>query len=1594
MTSMKKVFGAFVFLFLAAALFATPDQPTGGLLGEPAGAVTSITTIVPVDAMGCVDPAKECWLTATVFAFDPPPNVPDADKKAFAKACEDDVTKGIYDSINTCMLAKSAEYLRTHPNDAKPVVIPVPNAKLVFMYSNIVTDTLTTVENCGAVIADIKTQVTLPNTCDPAVPGCEPIKVDSYSGKCKIPDSIRQGHPTTKITVIFEGTKLQPPLVQKADTEVLLSENTFIIRNPQSTAATALTRQLGDLIAGLAEAQGYSGGTTLPCVGVFLILGLLLASLYFAGKSPISLLDITTPKLPAPKGVAAGGQVLLPYGWSEMKGTTKAKMASGVKAISTNLGALGLAKGATADETVRNAITNLGQKVGKSSAELEMLRKQLPYKYGDAEHKLVAEIFDKASGLGPREKLMAMQAKDYLMGDRTMKSLEAITGHKGIGVKSPLMTRIDTVMRVSGMNANRYAVLGGGATAGMASLVRTGQIMKRGAKEMAGGIPSTALKVTQTTMEMMGNKRGAEQLERKFSSSPAMKWFSNNVATRPQDLEVGTHYPITGKMGALYKSLHEETLHDEMRYVLKQLYKKAGMKFNLDERELMEMGYKDMDILKRCGYAASAETVAFDAAVRKILSDHSLNSQQKLSQLVAFAESHGAYIDHRVTSIATELAHISGLAQPEYLKLGMVQQVLERENTMHMAVAGGRHADDAYVCHVGRDARLRGSEMFETMVLRTMTWDAEHGYLSGGIREELVSARLNIVNRVTGLDASSASAIAQLPEHMRNQAELEKLAARNKTDLMSLFSEEGRSQFQQVKGKSINSASVSEIVSFMYGGSMPASKTIDKQTGKMVWWGEDQEHGLNPNATLVDVKRHWITGLEPRENFAIGQWVESRFTKSYVPHFDAEIEAQLNRTHGSASWTVEQRTQEAKKLLLNKLLGEDMENRFNSQFAQNAYGGTTHETLRFYQGTMAGVLKTVMQNQGLESNHPDLVALENINVTDPKSIGRFNALMTKYRSEIEAQLQKPITYDDVVKSKQAIVMLHEGGLAYYHKGMMLSDMDRVLGGEVALKDNKGQLRKYVPDDVSINFGNNANLMSEFARVRGSKTAGDWTSFIENAKVWAKEGGYNYDREKVFAAVLWQYGNTTYDYARFWHESAVTVESKRIVTPVAPSPLRFFGIEAPGLNTMLKPFRDMGLHLGDYVSKVSLAAGGPVHKAAYDIAPISEYYRQHSFQLASKIMSGEALKGLTADERVAYRAAAMDHAAYHQVWDYAIDRNPWRTSTSFGAHQSWSSFFHFGPAAVFSVKENLGASMSRGQYANIMTFYGFPMDLAGKIMRPYSSMIKGMQMSMQGYASKWDATGDSLKQWNYTQPRLLEAMQSVNPFSFKWFPGKTSERLQKLNVYGGSLEKHQLAGSDFLLGLRQAPQDISLTRKGVYASARTGEANPGVSHYNYRHELMPEAAVGEYLLRQKEGAFMHDERVRESAMTNTVRRTVSAEALAMRRNQELRSFGVMQNPLYGFASPIAALWHMPIPGAEALHLAPKDWVSSAVNKAKTGGRSMSFSERIESMAVGIGRGLTKLTQPGQLSRVVYCPRCGMSNMRGSSCKNASCRQAQY
>ncbi len=62
-------------------------------------------------------------------------------------------------------------------------------------------------------------------------------------------------------------------------------------------------------------------------------------------------------------------------------------------------------------------------------------------------------------------------------------------------------------------------------------------------------------------------------------------------------------------------------------------------------------------------------------------------------------------------------------------------------------------------------------------------------------------------------------------------------------------------------------------------------------------------------------------------------------------------------------------------------------------------------------------------------------------------------------------------------------------------------------------------------------------------------------------------------------------------------------------------------------------------------------------------------------------------------------------------------------------------------------------------------------------------------------------------------------QSLNPHSFKFFCRKPPEMIAKFNKFGGSLEKHQLAGPEFNTVLKQGPTLTEEEKKNINRAVR-------------------------------------------------------------------------------------------------------------------------------------------------------------------------------
>ncbi len=1590
------------------------------------------------------------------------------------------------------------------------------------------------------------------------LPGCENLKLDQ---------SQPYNLPYVTVTVIYNyGTctinfadpglialntiLVRATFVPNGDPTLQFAQRDLPLDNPDSTPSSPnqFTNNLNNLFASVSSSgtacktgqNGVSacnvvGPGALPCFGVFLILGLLLASMYFAGKSPISLLDITSPKLPTPKGVVAGGQILGPFGYTELKNATKMKLGAAQKAIDASLKVLtanrsisaahqslinrvNANKGTFADRMAEDVhlqkpiaagLIAGGNLLGIPATRLDILSRNLPYKWGQDEHKLAAEIIKKLELRGGRHAVLALTIKDGLLGIRTFQSLEVLTGHFKTGergLKSGAYHAFTTRFLGKAFGANRYAILSGIVMSGTDSAFRSTWLIKRATQGALTTAPALVLGIAKNLPVVKGATRAAvgyveRYVDRKAPTSRTFRTISGLL--NPQ-IEVGQMFPVLDKMAHHYQTLRDEVMRDEMRYVLRQIYRKMGLTFDLShgvlntEQVMQTMGHIDMDIVARSGYHTidQARLREIEERIRIILSrrtdvdpatmnplnDHDkyVAEQQKVRELIKFAQSPliHAVIRPEVERLQNFLESTNNSTQPEYIKMLNLTAHLDLLNNDRTAAnkhALGANPDDFH-CYVG-GATFRDKAMWATHVLRTMIYDAEHGYLTkgfgsptetavefdkriregGGIKQELISARLNIANRLASLDPLARENIKrnqgpqgylQLPDYMQNVDELEKVRVRNRSELIQLFTKEGLEHFQQVKKKDMKSAALYEIIEFMYGGKTPGHGTqIDAEgnkskTGKMVWWVAESELGLPENNAFVDVKRQWFDRLTSRENIALSQWTESRFTRGYAAPFKGSIEAELDRDPASGSWSSEQRSTLAKQKWIRDLLVQDMEQRFNSTYALNTYGDT-HETTRLYTGIVAGFLEKYLRNNGRTDGDHAIDFLTHLDTDNRTQRAELLTHINANRKGFEEMIYernadgtlgapKKVHESDISGGKNVLVMLQEGGYAYYKKGMILSDQDRLLGGEMAIHDGEGQLRKFDPSDIAITekkigtklYQDWENLRQSYSKYTvqaeaehpgGIPAGAAWTPFLTELRTWANTNAPDrFERQKILAAVLWEYGSRTHDYAKFWHECDVSVHAKREVTPLAPGILRHIGLGDTSAGDYaasgMQHIRDLALPVGDWFTRVALLAGGELLRTSYDIVPTSEYYRQHSMKMAARIYSGEFEKGqaaeaLSEEEKKAYRGVAMAHHAYHQVWDYAIDRHPGRTSTSYGSHNAWAGFFHFGPSAPYPVEDNYRSYLDFGQYINFLFVGGFASHLAGGAVQPYINKMRGIQMSMQGYASKWDGTDDALKQWDYTPPRIRESIQSLNPFAFgRWLHSGRGMtifgkeiwgtqyitqglyKLSQLNFYESSLERRQLAGLDFQHGLGQAPQDIFLTRKGVFMSARTDEENPGLSHSNYRKEIRMDAGMMEYLFRGQEATFLHDESARRYAMENTVRRNVSAEALAIRRNQELYNFGILQNSLWGWANPIAFLWHVPFP-LYPPSWTPKDAITKFVGWAKHDQPLFSGSGFLRSF----GHNVVAM-QPSKLSMTTYCPRCSTPNFRGSRCRN--CHNVTY
>ncbi|MEM2949148.1 MAG: hypothetical protein QXT05_01985, partial [Candidatus Bilamarchaeaceae archaeon] len=1142
--------------------------------------------------------------------------------------CADYASLG-YPDYYACYMNISKRYL----SPERYIYKSVKNAAIAFTYYNPIAHTYQAIPGCDSgtraipvLLANMEMQK--PELITPDASGDAIL----YYAECKVPESVYRG---TRARVLIE---YEPPEENGGAVEID-GQRYYISAAPQVVEISDVSVSVFDIVYNTVSGhlQKAARENSFLCLGVFMVLGLLLASMYFAGKSPMSLLDITTPRMPQPKGFVASGQVLLPYGYGEMKRAMKNKSDAAAdflkKTCSTlkekigytttgQMAAAGIRKLATKmskeDSVVMEALAYGAAATGQKEALATVLKKPLSA-HGEIEAKAVEQILSAMKAKGGREEVMAGYIKDYILTKKALETMDVLSGHPAPGVKSKWHAKLQNGL-AKFVGSNRYTVYSALVMSSYESMVRSSRWLARGTKEMVRQAPTLARGVARTTMELVGGPRALEKLEEKGKVSTLAAWAAKELKKPPVGMPLGQKVAIHEKMSAAYEMIKEEIKRDEIKYVMKQLYKALGVNFALTEEDLLGLCIKDVNILDKSGYSkAAAKIEAIEKELRTILTGKG-TLDDKLAALIALAKAHGAVIDTSLFKFNERLNEIDKMYGKEdgYIKYLMLREILaEHEKTVPAAAVNKALITDKFYTVVGRSS-ICGSDIWETAVLRTLLWDAENGYMKGGLKEALWRTVLEVRNRVTGLIPTSNP--NELPEFIRaNISELKKIEASNKAMLLALMTDAGKKALAKSINGPAESASVKQIIDMLYGiGRVPKDfeKLKEDRLGRVACFGEPKEVGPAKEWFKLDMKRPWVGELKPAEGYAIAQWVESRFTRSNISPYKASIEAELNRRPGSAKWSVEERTYNAKREWVLEQIRQDCEQRFNSQFAPDAYG-KFGERANFYVGILLGFYEKAMKDKGLLENHPDLNRVKAMSTSDVGQLKIFREeIVQKYKKEFMAELKKGVTFDDILTSSRPLVQLYEGDFAYYRKGMPLSIADKVYG-DVALRDNKGQWRKFVPEDVVIQFKGRPDLQAEFSKLKEKGPGADWDVFINAVKKWKGENGYDYEREKIFAALVMQHGRSTSDYQKYWRDTALEIKPVREVTEIAPQTFRMLGMnENEKARWLMTAWRNLKTDLGAYAVKTTLMGAGPVFDASYAIVPQTEYLRQHSFRLAA------------------------------------------------------------------------------------------------------------------------------------------------------------------------------------------------------------------------------------------------------------------------------------------------------------------------------------------------------------------------------------------
>ncbi len=1363
------------------------------------------------------------------------------------------------------------------------------------------------------------------------------------------------------------------------------------------------------------------------CIASVLLFGFLLASMYLSGKSPMSLLDITTPRMPSPKGFAAGGQSVVGFGYTELKATTAASnlksraalaglSAVVMKGLSAGQKAqINKSVGGIAGSSAKRAIAVAGTPATSTPAELnskEAYRGLATFavKYGYEGGKIPTNLAKMIGSYSKEEMAQAGKILAYAEARATTGLERQAIGHirqlfAGTKMEATL-AQVTAGQSTMAQFTSRIAATPFAGYRSIRPLVAGGihDSAYRGARVGWGFVKSVAGEVTRAGLAVASGFKTDQAMANLSARAKKGDTFAAAVhkiasATSNDMMPIGAVDKMKDRAAQMYKDLHKEAYNDLIRSMLVKLYDKHGVNFKMTKEQLLAFAYKDVDVLKAAGW--HGQTALLDKQILKVLSDHSLSPTQKVDAIRRLCETNGVHVH---ASVVQEQSFLDTLGRgdkgEDHVRLvKLYRHLLDH----HEANAATGASTDGHKYAIAKD-HLSSEEQWQVMNLRRMIYDAEGGHLSkdAGLQHVLMGTYLHMTNSLVGLDPTkNAQGLKQL-KAMFHDGEFEAIGKRNMMYLKELLTAEGAAWLTKFGGSANNLEDVAKL--FTTKEKIKGERGFSEQAGANRVFGLEaqgvigakgqgkfggadfNETGPIAGAFKIDMKRNWNLTYNEGASFETVQWYYNRLYRGQREYHDLDVERVVNAKFGvkssqqiGAGKEVEYQ-REYRRELVSKAIGTEMNNYFN-MFGQNTYTDARN-TFHMYVKAMGGILARGFEDtdKSKAAHKDDIRFIEDMNPLNKSDMERFAKMLKDNEKQFSAWMDKPVSYRDISHSERPWIMLYEGSLVPYVKGMPLSPNDRPLGGRVAIQ-NGTRWEAFDPHAVKMDFErfNLHSLGAQYRQLMSDPNYAHWEPLIKEAKTSLMKQGI--EGERIFNALLTHCAKTTGNYLDPMQYGTARIVPKRQVAPGTPTFVNFFTDDV--VNT--EPFRRVRnafLGVGDSISRMSLVTSGDVLRASYEINVISEIYRQASWNLVMQIYNTNWDKEfahlspeMKKKNKEALYAFADSYGPYLDVWQRAIDRAPNRFDTSTGIHGKYGGVFQFGLAHTFDVRQNVKNYYSKSEYVSFMAQGGFLMIGAQQLSKPFVNTFRSIQQSMSGETSRWDYQArDVFHTYDPTLPRWKSVFASM---SFLQTIGKLQD-----NYFQNPEVVRHLTGPVMGAGMKVTRHEMMHILKGTESHARTGDANPGMAHLDLRHTLKLAGTMGSYATSTSRfgnfGAFFaEDPYISRQAYQNEVRRNVSAEALAIRREEELVTN--RDNPHKNW-TPLGFIWGFPV----APNYSLRELVGKAFIANRTG-QGVDVTAGAVKAAKSVGEGVKSMVKRELTNTCRHCGHGGaVGSGRCSSC----------